>query len=138
MDIFRNEKEDTYSGDINQFDTQCKELIDYIKMCLEDTSNHFLFLTRIGNDIIFGRSTEGTREKLITIKMVSPSDFKKIYESIKGEFESIFVENTKHTFGIGWSLVPFIGENIMIQVESSNQYDTEWIYDVVHYKSSTK
>jgi pyruvate/2-oxoglutarate/acetoin dehydrogenase E1 component len=107
-------------------------------MCLKDTSNHFLFLTRIGNDIIFGRSTEGTREKLITIKMVSPSDFKKIYESIKGEFESIFVENTKHTFGIGWSLVPFIGDNIMIRVESSNQYDTEWIYDVVHHKSSTK
>lgn len=123
----------TFSNDLDIFNESCTKFINYIKQCVENTSElYVLYILRNGNLIDYGRCEQGTRITSDTIKMVSNEDLRKLYILLQQEFSSNFKDGCKHTFGEGWSLNPIIGENVMIDINSYNSYDKNWFYEESH------
>ena len=56
---------------------------------------------------------------------------------LQQEFSSNFNAGFKHTFGESWSLIPIIGENVMINISSDNKFDLDWFYEEAHKKQES-
>lgn len=123
----------TFSSDLNIFNEACTKFINYIKQCVENPNEvYVLYMLRNDNSIDYGRYKQGIRRKKDTIEMISNEDLRKLYELLQAEFASNFQDGCKHTFGEGWSLNPTIGENVMIDISSSNSYDKNWFYEELY------
>ena len=66
------------------------------------------------------------------ITMTRCDNLKEIYETLKVSFGPDFAFGDKHEMFGGWSLLPTIGDNIMLEFNSDNQVDRNWIYDEIH------
>lgn len=53
-----------------------------------------------------------------------------MYEILKREFESDFIESYMHTFSQGYSLMARIGDSTAICIDSNVESDRNWFYDV--------
>ena len=127
-----------YSTDINKFNSDCLEFIEYIKTCINDDSFHILYMLRRKNIITYGEYGNGRKIDKNTIEMISNEDLKKLYELLQNEFSSNFVDGWKHTFGKGWSLNPTIGENIIMDINSDIYSDSSWFYAESHKEQQSE
>lgn len=118
-----------YSTDINKFNNDCSKLIKFIKETISDNNFHALYIQRKKNIIIYGKYIQGIKANMDIIEMISNEDLKNIYELLKIEFLPYFVSGCKHTFAVGWSLRPKIGENIIINIYSDIPSDSNWFYE---------
>ena len=118
----------TFSNDLNKFNQDCREFINYVKQCVQNANNGkecVLFLSRSNNELEYGENGYGTMK---IIEMESNEDLRKLYKLIQTEFSSDFVNGFRHTYGEGMSLNPMIGENVLIDINSDNSYDQNWFY----------
>lgn len=119
-------KVDTYKFSRDRF-------IEYVKKYTNDSEEFYaLYILRRNNEIEYGRYEHGIRIKEDIIKIVTQNDLKVLYELLQTEFADSFCEGYKQTFGIGWSLVPQIGDNIMIDINSDNPIDKNWFFEESH------
>lgn len=122
-------KEEEYSSDREKYKEDVKRFIDYVKICTLSKEVSILYLERHRNKISYGKMKKGLKTGNSIIDMISDADLQNIYQLLKMEFASSFQKGSKHTFGIGWSLLPVIGENVMIDIQSDANYDSKWIYE---------
>lgn len=133
-----DENNNIFSSDLVTFNEECTKLINYIKQCMENpTEIYVLYIFRKGNLIDYGRCEQSTNNTGGTIKMVSNEDLRELYRLLQQEFSSNFNDGIKHTFGEGWSLIPIIGENVMINISSNNKFDLDWFYEEAHKKQES-
>ena len=133
-----DENNNIFSSDLVTFNEECTKLINYIKQCVENpTEIYVLYIFRKGNLIDYGRCEQSTNNTGDTIKMVSNEDLRELYRLLQQEFSSSFNAGFKHTFGEFWSLIPIIGENVMINISSDNKFDLDWFYEEAHKKQES-
>ncbi len=123
---------ESFSGDLNKFNKDCSEFIEYIKKCGESSEISVLYMLRMENVIHYGKFNHGVRMDKNAIEMMGDEDLRKLYLLVQSEFVSDFVDGYKHTIGEGWSLNPTIGENVMIDISSDNSSDKNWFYEESH------
>ncbi len=128
------EEEKSFSCDLNKFNDDCSKFIMYIRQCIENNEISILYMLRTKNTIHYGKYDQGIKYDKDVIEMISDEDLKKLYELMQNEFSSNFAPGCKHTFGEGWSLNPIIGENVMIEIDSSSPNDRNWFYEESHKK----
>lgn len=133
-----SEQHETFSSDINKFNEDCIEFIEYIKQCSEESELSILYMLRQGNTIHYGKNNHGVRMDKSVIEMTNNQDLRKMYKLMQIEFASEFDENYKHTFGEGWSLCPIIGESVVIEIDSDNSMDKNWFYEQSHKEPGEK
>lgn len=136
--FWTRKQQETFSSDINKFNNDCIEFIEYIKHCSEESELSILYMVRQGNTIHYGKNNHGVRIDKSVIKMTSNQDLRKMYELMQIEFASDFKDNYKHTYGEGWSLCPIIGENVVIEIDSNNSMDKNWFYEQSHKEPEEK
>lgn len=121
--------QDEFSDDLESYKEDVQRFIDYVKFCtfLEDFT--YIFLERRESKIIYGKMQKGIKTDKCIINMVSAADLQEIYHLLKIEFASDFHKGSKHTFGMGWTLLPTIGENVIIDIDSDNHEDRNWFYE---------
>ena len=117
------------SINIEKFDEECAKFIKYVKDCVESEKKSILYLTRINNTIKYINKQKGQLVYEHTINMVANENLKKIYQLLKTEFSYSFEVGPTHTFGKGWSLSSIVGDHVMINTDSEDEYDKEWIYE---------
>ena len=133
-----DETNSIFSSDLDIFNEACTKFINYIKQCVENpTEIYVLYIFRKGNLIDYGRCEQSTNNTGDTIKMVSNEDLRELYRLLQQEFSSNFNAGFKHTFGEFWSLIPIIGENVMINISSDNKFDLDWFYEEAHKKQES-
>ncbi len=133
-----NEENKSFNSDFDKFANDCLEFINYIKQCIENNEVSSLYILRKGNAIHYGKYDYGIKKDQSIIEMISDEDLKKLYELMQHEFSSDFVGGWKHTFGEGWSLKPTIGENVIIDINSSSPSDRDWFYEESHKEQKSE
>jgi len=116
-------EEESFSSNIEKYSEDVKMFIEYVKICTFQDENTFLFLERRKNQIAYGKMQKGTRTDIHTIDMISAADLQAIYEQLKIEFASSLTKKVRRTLALGWSLLPMIGENVIIDINSDNSTD---------------
>lgn len=122
----RNKEMPTFGTDLKKFDEECVDLIDYINQSYQSNETSTLYLFRKNNTILYGKYYKGIKVQQHDIEMVSNEDLKKIYYILQNYFSNVCWEGSKHTMGIGCSLILGLGENIMIDINSYNMDDKNW------------
>ncbi len=103
-------------------------LVATISNALNSGDNHLFYLNRLCDSIEFGEMENGFKKKILNIPVIHMNTLKSIYEYISVQFADLFIPGSKHTFGYGWSLLPSIGKNIMIDFDSRDPHDRSWFY----------
>lgn len=129
--LYSVEQNESFSSDLNKFNKDCSEFIEYIRKCIEDNESSILYMLRKGNVIHYGKFEHGVRTAKNVIEMISNQDLRNLYILMQTEFASDFEDGYHHTL-YGWSLNPTIGENIIIDIDSDNFYDQNWFYEESH------
>lgn len=120
------EETESYSSDTEKYKKEVELFIEYVKCCTFQEEATFLYLERHKNQIKYGKMKLGSRVDTHIIDMISAIDLQEIYQQLKMEFPSSFKKRAKRTFVIGWQLLPMIGENVMIEINSDNKKDKKW------------
>ena len=120
----------TYSTDVYKFENECLKFLNYVKKYANDENFYVLYIFRDKNIIIYVKYDHGTKDDKHEITLISNDDLKKMYEILKREFESDFIESYMHTFSQGYSLMARIGDSTAICIDSNVESDRNWFYDV--------
>lgn len=136
--VTTNTRNNSFSNDSDKFVSDCVSLIEYIKSCIENEKFSILYMIRQGNVIEYGQKNHGVKIDKYIINMISDNNLILIYKLLQREFSSQFCDGYKHTFGIGYSLNPTIGDNVVIDVDSDNVNDRNWFYEESHKEQKSK
>lgn len=123
-----------YSIDYEKYNEEVKDFMDYIAMLQETEDFAVIKVNRSGNKIMYSRYQKGMPVYSNKISMVSSVDLKALYETLKVVYGEQFVPGSKHEMMNGWSLLPTIADKIILEIDSDNQLDRNWIYQEVHNK----
>lgn len=123
----KKEKGLTFSDDVNKFNEDVNNFINYVKQNISDKNIGFMFLERNDNIISYGKKYKGIVVERIAIDMISNDDLRNIYELIKKEFNSSYDLYFKNDFLYGWQLGISINDELNIDFDSSSSYDNLWI-----------
>lgn len=124
--------EQTFSTDYDKYNEQVENFLDYIAMIKEVEDFAVIRVKRINNVIRYSRYKQGMPVDRNEITMVSSVDLRALYETLKISYGAEFVPGSKHEMMRGWSLLPTIGEKIMLEIDSDNLEDKKWIYNEAH------
>ncbi len=123
------------STDYVEYSEQMKDFMDYVAITKEIEEIAFIKVTRIGNVIGYGRLKEGSQVDHHEIKMSNEASLKELYETLKITYGPEFCPGSKHEMMGGWSILPTIGDNIMLEISSKEATDSEWIYEEIHNRA---
>ena len=118
-----------YSKDITKTKEEQDSFIKYVKLFVHNKIAAKLFLERRKNILKYGQIIEGEKKKTGTISMSSSSDLQKIYNLLKFEFFDSFKEGYANNIIDDLCLLPILGENLTIMLDSSNIEDKKWIHN---------
>lgn len=125
-------QQENFSDDESLYSEQIKALLEYITLIKEFGDSTYIRIKREGNIISYSRINKGFSLDKHEINMISPDNLIKIYEMLKVSFGSDFVFGSKHDMFEGWSLLPIIGDKIILDISSDDFADNNWIYDEIH------
>lgn len=120
------EESKSFSQDIEIYKDDVKRLINYLKVFMRQKEFSLIYIKRSGTQIKYGRKKLGIPQDEHTIEMTSQNDLQRIYNQIKLVFADCFVKGSKHEFSNGLSLLPSLGKNIILEIDSDNAYDQNW------------
>ncbi len=123
-----------YSKDITKTKEEQDSFIKYVKLFVHNKIAAKLFLERRKNILKYGQIIEGEKKKTGTISMSSSSDLQKIYNLLKFEFFDSFKEGYANNIIDDLCLLPILGENLTIMIDSSNIEDKKWIHNEYNKK----
>lgn len=126
-----------YGDDEEKFNNSINELIKYIKQLIEDGNFHLVFLRRVQAGVYYGEYHSGIPDNKGLINLNNADGLKRIFDAISNEFKEKFSIGGRHTFGKGWTPVSTICDSLMLDVESTEDYDHIWFYDYTHKKGET-
>lgn len=115
-----------FSDNKHKFKKECKQLVNFIKSNICDDFRT-ISIIREGNYIKYGLKYND--KKVGYIYMTSNEDLKKIYELLQCTFQDNFFPASKQTFGYGYSLRPFVGDYLAIDINSDNKDDYSWFVE---------
>lgn len=124
--------EQAFSTDYDKYNEQVNNFLDYIAMIKEVEDFAVIKVKRINNVIRYSRYKEGLPVDRNEIAMVSSVDLRALYEILKISYGAEFVPGSKHEMMHGWSLLPTIGEQIVLEIDSDDLEDENWIYNETH------
>ena len=124
--------EQAFSTDYDKYNEQVKNFLDYVALTKEVSDFAFISVKRINNVIRYSRYKQGLPVDRNEITMVSSGDLRALYETLKISYGAEFVPGSKHEMMHGWSLLPTIGEKIMLEIDSDDLEDRNWIYKETH------
>lgn len=127
----------SYSDDYEKYNEEVKDFMDYIAMLQVTEDFAVIKVNRSGNKITYSRYQQGMPVYSNKISMVSSLDLKTLYETLKVAYGEQFVPGCKHEMMNGWSLLPTIADKIILEIDSDNQLDRNWIYQEAHNKPVT-
>lgn len=127
-------REITYSTDYDKYDEEVKDFMDYVALTKESEEFAFICVRRDDNTIRYYKMREGSPIDMHSITMTGNDNLKEIYESLKVAYGPEFKHGHKHEMINGWSLLPVIGDNVIIDIDSNEPTDKNWIYEEVHQK----
>lgn len=125
-------EEAAFSDDEVEYDEQLKHFIDFVTLNKEFGDSTFIRVKREGNIISYSRLQAGIELDNHKIIMTKSDNLKEIYGLLKTTFGPDFVYGNKHEMFGGWSLLPSIGDKLMVEITSDDPADSEWIYNEIH------
>lgn len=118
-----------YAKNIVQLKEEQDLFIKYIKLFVNNNISVNLYLDRRKNILKYGQIDKGVKNEFDTINMNSSTDLQKIYDILKIEFFANFKEGYTTNIIDKLCLLPMLGENITIKIDSSNMEDQKWFYN---------
>lgn len=129
-----NKRKITYSTDFSKYEEEVKEFMDYVALAKEAEEFSLICIKRVENTIRYYKMQKGFPRDMHSITMTGNDNLKEIYESLKITYGPEFKHGHKHEMINGYSLLPTIGDNIIIEIDSNELTDKNWIYEEVHMK----
>lgn len=126
--------EQIFSTDYEKYNEQVKNFLDYIAIIKEIEDFAVIKVKRTNNVIRYSRYKEGLPVYRNEIAMMSSKDLRALYETLKISYGAEFVPGSKHEMMRGWSLLPTIGEKIILEIDSDDLEDENWIYNETHHQ----
>lgn len=120
-----------YGDDEEKFQNDIKELLQYIHELMKDEF-HAIFLKRVQAGVYYGEYKKGIQLKKGVINLNNEDGLKRIFDSIQDEFQENFVLGAEHNCIEGWTPLSCIGDNVVLKVESIEEYDKNWFYQYTH------
>lgn len=129
------EESRSFSQDVEIYKDDVKRLINYLRIFMRQKEFSAIYIERSDNQIKYGRKKEGFSHDEHIIEMTNQNDLQRIYNQIKLVFADCFAKGAKHEFSNGLSLLPSLGENIILEIKSDNAYDQDWFSKEIHRDS---
>lgn len=121
---------------------KCEEEVEGLLSFLEELGKtkdfSVAYIERIANYIHYGEYDHGFKEEKGTFLLANNEGLRAIYELLQIRFADYFENNFKHVFGKGWSLLPAIAPNVIVEIDSHHPADSKWIYKEVSSKRISK
>lgn len=120
-----------YSGDVTKFSEDVESFFVYLDSLCSSDELAFVYLLGTGNVVKYGQTINGFKQNVGTIELTSPDSFEAIYDLLKLRYYDTFDFGYKHVFMSGYSLLPTISNNVILEIESTFSLDKNWIYKVI-------